>query len=196
MAQRVATEYVNANLTVPETEMPRLLAQCGTQQLRLQVFVLDNGNQEVVLEDDAGGESIRLTFERSEGNYRCSLTCRVVQPKLTNALRKMVSAFKGDAVVNRIYEGFTMVYHYMQGSVVRIAECRGSTVRTVFEYRDTIGRMEALFQLCSVEDEIGRLKQSVNELLDRRNRLTDPASVRDIDERLKYHSRLLFVLEA
>ncbi|WP_123041312.1 non-ribosomal peptide synthetase module [Cohnella candidum] len=196
MAQRVATEYVNANLTVPETDMPRLLALCGAQQLRLQVFVLENGNQEVVLEDDAGGESIRLTFERSEGNYRCRLTCRVVQPKLTNVLRKMVSAFKGDAVVNRIYEGFTMVYHYMQGAVIRIAECKGNAVRTVFEYRDTLGRMEAQFQLCSVEEEIGRLKQSVNELLDRRNRAADPGSIREIDERLKYHSRLLFVLEA
>ncbi|MBW5447836.1 non-ribosomal peptide synthetase module [Cohnella sp. CFH 77786] len=196
MAHRVATEYVNAILTVPETEMPRLLALCGAQQLRLQVFVLDGGNQEVVLEDDAGGESIRLTFERSEGNFRCRLTCRVVRPTLTNALRKMVSAFKGDAVVNRIYEGFTMVYHYVQGAVVRIAECRGSMVRTVFEYRDMLGRMEAQFQLCSVEEEIARLRQSVNDLLDRRNRASDPACVSEIDERLKYHSRLLFILEA
>jgi hypothetical protein len=195
MAHRVATEYVNANLTVPEAEMPRLIALCGAQQLRLQVFVLDNGNQEIVLQEDKGGETIRLTFERVQGAYRCSLTCRVVQPNLTNVLRKMVSSFKGDAVVNRIYEGFTMVYHYMQGAVVRIVECSGDQIRTIYEYRDTLGRLEAQFQLCSVEDEIGRLKGSVDELLDRR-RLADRNEVTEIDERLKYHSRLLFGLEA
>jgi hypothetical protein len=53
MAQRVATEYVNASLTLTEAEMPKLISLCEIQQLRLQVFVLDNGNQEVVLEEDA-----------------------------------------------------------------------------------------------------------------------------------------------
>lgn len=196
MAGRIATEYVNATLTLPEAEMPQLIALCGAQQLRLQVFVLEGGNQEIVLEDEAGGEAIRLTFERSGGRFRCSLTCRVVQHKLTNALRKMVSSFKGDAVVNRIYEGFTMVYHYMQGSVVRIAECRGNACRTVYEYRNAAQRLEARFKLCSVEDEIAGLKQSVNELLDLRNRSRDEAQLLEIDERLKYHSRLLFFLEA
>lgn len=196
MAKRIATEYVNANLKVPMADMPRLIALCGAQQLRLQVFVLDNGNQEVVLEDDAGGESIRLNFERTEGHYQCSLTCRVVQTQMTNILRKMVAAFKGDAVVNRIYEGFTMVYHYVQGSVVRIAECRENVIRTVYEYQDTLGKMESQFKLCSVEDEIAKIRQSVNELLDRRNRRKDPATVGEIDECLKYHSRLLFALEA
>jgi hypothetical protein len=196
MAHRVATEYVNANLTVSEAEMPRLIALCEIQQLRLQVFVLDNGNQEVVLEDDAGGESIRLTFECLNGNYRCSLTCRVVKPKLTNTLRALVSTFKGDAVVNRIYQGFIMVYHYMQGSVVRIVENRDGVILTVFEHRDSPGRLQAQFLLCSVEEEIGRVREAVNELLDRRNTLTDFGSLEEIDCRLKYHSRLLFALEA
>jgi hypothetical protein len=196
MAHRVATEYVNANLTVSEAEMPRLIALCETQQLHLQVFVMDNGNQEVVLEDDAGGESIRLTFERSNGNYRCSLTCRVIKPKLTNTVRQLVSSFKGDAVVNRIYLGFVMVYHYMHGSVVRIVECRNGDIRTIFEQRDSLGRLEAQFLLCSVEEEIRRVRDAVNELLDRRMALTDPEAVEEIDRHLNYHSRLLFALEA
>jgi hypothetical protein len=196
MAHRVATEYVNANLTVSEAEMPRLIALCETQQLHLQVFVLDNGNQEVVLEDDAGGESIRLTFERMNGNYRCSLTCRVMKPKLTNTLRKLVSSFQGDAVVNRIYQGFTMVYHYMQGSVIRIVECNGGLFRTVFEHRHPLGRLEAQFELCSVEEEISKLREAVNELLDQRITIRNPAGLEEVDQRLKYHSRLLFALEA
>ncbi|MCD9022733.1 non-ribosomal peptide synthetase module [Cohnella silvisoli] len=196
MAQRVATEYVNASLSLTEAEMPRLISLCEIQQLRLQVFILDNGNQEVVLEDDAGGESIRLTFERTNGEYRCVLSCRVVQPKLTNTLRKLVASYKGDAVVNRIYPSYTMVYHYIRGAVVRIVESKGTLLRTVFEQRDTVGRLESQFHLCSVEEEINRLRGSVNELLDIRNQTKEPEMIVEIDQRLKYHSRLLFALEA
>jgi hypothetical protein len=196
MAQRVATEYVNASLTLTEAEMPRLISICEIQQLKLQVFVLDNGNQEIVLEDDAGGETISLTFELRGGEYRCSLTCRVVQLKLTNALRKLVSSFNGHAVVNRIYNGFTMVYHYVGGSVIRIVEDSSAGLRTVFEQRDTLGRLESQFMLCSVEEEINRVRGSVNELLDMRNQMAEPSLIAEIDQRLRYHSRLLFTLEA
>ena len=196
MAQRVATEYVNASLTVTEAEMPVLFAMCERQQLRMQVFVLDNGNHEVVLEDEDSGEAIRLTFERSNGKYTCVLSCKVEKPRLTEALRKLVANFKGDAVVNRIYPGFTMVYHYMQGMVIRIVECKGDQLRTVFERRDTLGRLEAQFKRLTVEEEIRVVRQAVNELLDRRNLATSPKEIADIDERLKHHSRVLFALEA
>jgi hypothetical protein len=196
MASRIATEYVNASLTLPEADLPKWLDFCETHQLGLQVFVLDNGSQEVVLEDADGGESVRLTFQHHQGSYRCSLTCRVKKPRLTQTLREMISRFRGDAVVNRIYSGFTMVYHYMNGSVVRIAECKNSQVRTVFERRNLLSRLEAQFRLCSVEEEIGRLKQSVNGLLDRRNRTDEPAILKEIDESLKIHSKMLFILEA
>jgi hypothetical protein len=137
-----------------------------------------------------------LTFERENEQYRCVLTCRVVQPKLTNALRKLVSSFKGDAVVNRIYQGFTMVYHYIQGNVARIVESKGTLLRTVFEHRDTLGQLESQFNLYSVEEEISRLRGSVNELLDIRNQTKETELIAEIDKRLKYHSRLLFALEA
>ncbi|CAM3738156.1 non-ribosomal peptide synthetase module [Cohnella lubricantis] len=196
MAQRVATEYVNASIQVTEAEMPILMSLCEAQQLRLQVFVLDNGNHEVVLQDEAGGEAIRLTFERIHGHYVCVLSCRVEQLKLTNVLRKLISAFKGDAVVNRIYQGFTMVYHYLEGKVIRIVEVKGDQHKTVFEHRDTIGRMEAQFRRQTVEEEIGILRRAVNELLDLRNQTSAAAEIADIDERLQHHSRLLFALEA
>ncbi|MFB9279168.1 non-ribosomal peptide synthetase module [Cohnella cellulosilytica] len=196
MAQRVATEYVNANLQLTEAEMPKLFSICETQQLHLQVFVLDNGNQEVVLEDESVGESIRLTFERMDGCLRCSLTCRVVHPKLANALRNLVAAFRGDAVVNRIYQGFTMIYHYIQGKVARIVESKGTSLRTVFEHRDTAGSLQSLFELASVEEEINRLRGSVNDLLDLRNETADPGLIREIDQSLNDHSRILFALEA
>jgi len=196
MAQRVATEYVDACLSLSEAEMPRLISMCRLLELRLQVFVLENGNQEVVLEDAGFGETIRLAFERREGKYRCSPTCRVVHPKLTDALRKIVATFGGDAVVHRIYSGFTMIYHYIQGKVVRIVESKGAQLRTVFEHRDTAGKLEAVFRRHSVEEEISRLRGSVNELLDLRNRTDDAGAKQEIDQSLKNHSRLLFTLEA
>lgn len=196
MAHRVATEFVNVNLTVPTAEMPRLVRLCELQQLRLQVFVLDGGNQEVALEDSESGESVRMTFEFADNEYRCRLTCRIVKPRLTNVIRKMVQMFRGDAVVNRIYAGFTMVYHYRKGAVVRIAECKNGSVRTVYEHRDPIGKLEAKFQLRTVEDEIDRLKQSVNELLDQRNMVSDRVQIDEIDKALRLHSRMLFILEA
>ncbi|MBN2984868.1 MULTISPECIES: non-ribosomal peptide synthetase module [Cohnella] len=196
MAQRVATEYVNASLTLSEAEMPVFFALCEAQQLRMQVFVLDNGNHEVVLEDGDSGETIRLTFERSNGKFTCVLSCKVVKPKLTNALRKLVSTFKGDAVVNRIYSSFTMVYHYMKGMVVRIVECKGNELKTVFEHRDTLGWLEEQFKRLTVEEEIRIVRQAVNELLDRRNQATGLAEISDIDERLRHHSQVLFALEA
>lgn len=196
MAQRVATEYVNASFKVTEAEMPILMSLCEAQQLRLQVFVLDNGNHEVVLQDEAGGEAIRLNFERTNGHYVCVLSCRVVRQKLTNVLRNLIATFKGDAVVNRIYQGFTMVYHYLEGKVIRIVESKGDQHKTVFEHRDTLGRMEAQFKRQTVEAEIGILRRAVNELLDLRNQASAVSEIADIDERLKHHSRLLFALEA
>ncbi|THF83777.1 non-ribosomal peptide synthetase module [Cohnella fermenti] len=196
MAERVATEYVNATLKLTEADMQALFALSDSLELRHQVFVLDTGSHEWVLEDDSAGESLRLSFERENGIYVCALSCRVVKPRLTNFLRKLVSTFRGDAVVNRIYTGFTMVYHYRSGKVVRIAECKGGEIRTVFEQRNSIGLMEEQFKLCDVEREIGIAWQSVNELLDLRNRAVAEAEIAEIDARLKRHSQLLFALEA
>jgi len=196
MAHRVATEYVHANLTIPAADMPRLASLIEAQQLKLQVFVLENGNQEFALEDRVSGESVRLTFERCEENYRCRLTCRVVQPGLTNMLRRMVQIYRGDAVVHRIYVGFTMVYHYRNGSVVHIAECKDGAARTVFELHDPIGRLEAQFSLRSVEEEIDQLRLAVNQLLDQRNMMRDEERMAGIDRQLRQHSKLLFMLEA
>ncbi|RUS47624.1 non-ribosomal peptide synthetase module [Cohnella sp. AR92] len=196
MAERVATDYVHATLKLTEAEMPALFALSETQQLRMQVFVLDTGNHELMLEDAAAGESVRMKFERVDGMYVCTLSCKVVMPKLTNFLRKLVSTFRGDAVVNRIYPGFTMIYHYLNGKVIRIAECKGEEVHTVFEYRNTLGLIEEQFKRRHVEQEIGIVRHAVNELLDLRNRSDSESEILEIDERLKHHSRLLFALEA
>jgi len=196
MAKRLATEYVNARLRLTHEEMPRFIALMEEQQLSLQVMVLDNGNQALVLQDLAGREEVRLTFERRADGYVCELNCRVVELKLTNALRKAVAAFKGSAIVNRIYSNYIMVYYYSNGAVRRIVERTSSGERLVFEHKDTAGQLERVFRSRLVEREIGLIQGAVNELLDLRNQAQTSHEIAAIDERLKQLTQKLFTLEA
>ncbi len=63
MANRLATEYVKTCLQLTEAEMDSFIRMFKDHGASMQVKVLENGNQEVVLQDDAG-EEIVLSFER------------------------------------------------------------------------------------------------------------------------------------
>ncbi|REE69522.1 hypothetical protein A8990_13457 [Paenibacillus taihuensis] len=196
MAQRIATEYVKASLQLTAEEMAGFVRFFEDQHIKQQVRVLDNGNHEVVLEDDAGQEEVRLTFERDQDRFECELSCRIMHPKLTNAMRKAVSVFRGDAIVNRIYPNYTMTYHYTEGTVRKIVEIRGGESRVVFEFKDTVGQLEAAFRIMDVEKEIEVARGAINQLLDLRNQCKDKEQIAIIDERLALYSRNLFKLEA
>ncbi|ALS26969.1 non-ribosomal peptide synthetase module [Paenibacillus cisolokensis] len=196
MAQRLATEYVKAKLQLTTEEMPQFVRFLEEQQICLHVKVLENGNQELVLEDVAGREEVQLTFERQQDHYVCVLSCRLVHPKLTNVMRKAVAAFKGDAIVNRIYSHYTMVYHYSRGAVSRIVEQTDAGARIVFERKDTLGALEKQFRNRFVEQEIEIVQNAINELLDLRNQSKDSHEITMIDERLRELTHKLFVLEA
>ncbi|MBP1156615.1 MULTISPECIES: non-ribosomal peptide synthetase module [unclassified Paenibacillus] len=195
MANRLATEYVKTCLQLTEAEMTKFIQMFVEQGASLQVKVLENGNQEVVLPDDAG-EEIVLSFERQMNLYVCQGTCRIRNKNLVNLMRKAVSVFKGDAIVHRIYTAYTMIYTYKQGAVVKIVEKTENDEKVIFEFKDTIGQLEQLFHKNEVEQEIKQLKAQVNHLLDLRNEMAE-ASVREqIDARLRRLTHRLFVLEA
>ncbi|WP_274649923.1 non-ribosomal peptide synthetase module [Paenibacillus humicola] len=196
MAQRIATEYVKASLQLTAEEMAGFVRFFDELHVRQQVRVLENGNHEMVLEDDAGREEVRFIFERQQERYVTVVSCRLLNPKLTNAMRKAVSAFHGDAIVNRIYPTYTMVYHYEQGAVRKIVEQTAGGSRVVFEYKDTIGQLEARFNRMEIEREIGAVQHAINELLDMRNQCSDREQIAGIDERLRRFTKQLFVLEA
>ncbi|WP_168123777.1 non-ribosomal peptide synthetase module [Paenibacillus sp. HB172176] len=196
MAKRLATEYVNAKLQLKHEEMARFITFMEDQQLRSQVLVLDNGNQELVLQDVAGREEIRLTFERRQDGYVCELNCRLLAPKLTNAMRKALSTFRGSAIVNRIYSHYTMIYHYKNGAVQLIVESTASGQRVVFEHKDTLGQLERVFRSRLIEREISLIQGAVNELLDLRNQAPGSHELEEIDRRLSQLTHKLFVLEA
>ncbi|MBW7454099.1 non-ribosomal peptide synthetase module [Paenibacillus sepulcri] len=196
MAQRIATEYVKASLQLTADEMAGFVRFFEDHHVQQQVMVLDNGNHEMILEDQAGHEEVRLIFERQEDHYICELSCRLVKPKLTNAMRKAVSVFRGNAIVNRIYPSYTMVYYYEMGAVRKIVENAGGELRVVFEYKNTVGQLEERFRSTEIEREIKIIHHTINELLDLRNQCTDRDQIAGIDEQLKHHTRHLFVLEA
>jgi hypothetical protein len=196
MAKRLATEYVNAKLQLTATEMAGFIRLFEEQQIHLQVLVLGGGNQELVLEDVAGREEVRLTFERRQDYYVCVLSCRLVGPRLTNAMRKAVSAFRGSAIVNRIYSHYTMIYHYRNGSVMSIVEQTAAGERVVFECKDTALQLENVYRSRLIEREIGLINGAVNELLDLRNQATAAEEIGRIDERLADMTKKLFILEA
>ncbi|MDF2815838.1 MAG: hypothetical protein K0Q81_2038 [Paenibacillus sp.] len=195
MAQRLATEYVKTCLHLTEAEMSSFLDLLTMNQVNPRVKVTENGSQEVVFQDGAD-EEICLSFERKHGYYVCEGSCRISNPKLANLMRKAVAEFKGDAIVNRIYTSYTMNYVYKRGSVVQIMEITPSSKKLVFEYKDTLGILERMFNQELVEREISQVLQQINVLLDERNETDQPEQKQQIDDELKSLTHKLFVLEA
>lgn len=195
MAQRLATVYVKTCLMLSEAQMLEFVSLFQDHQALLRVKVLENGSQEVVLAD-TGDDEISLTFDRVGGTYICHGTCRLTGPKLTNLMRKAVSFYKGSAIVNRLYQGYTMVYHYERGAVVKIVEVKGNLETVVYEHKDTLGQLEQLFMKKSVESEIDSIYAHINQLLDLRNETNDKQLQNVIDDRLLRLTHRLFVLEA
>ncbi len=195
MAKRLATVYVKTCLILTEAEMSRFLQMIAEHQVVLKVKVCENGNQEVVIQADAGEELV-LTFERMGGQYVCKGSCQIRDAKLTNIMRKAVAAFKGDAVVHRIYTGYTIAYYYERGSVSKITELSGRGEKVIFERKDSLGEMQRLFSSRRIETEIGVTRMEINALLDLRNHVRNQNARKRIDERLQRLSHKLFVLEA
>ncbi|CAM4437046.1 non-ribosomal peptide synthetase module [Paenibacillus phoenicis] len=194
MAQRLATEYVNASMRLTEVQMSQFIHKVYDPHVRQRVKVLDNGGQEVVLEDD-GGEEVHLPFERVDGYYVCEMSFRLEKPHLTNVMRLLFAAFKGSGMVTRIYNGFMMMYYYQEGRVRKIVEYSRESYKLVFEYKDAAAELQQIYRNNDIELEIARIRKNINSLLDQRF-VADEADVERIDNELRQCSRRLFVLEA
>jgi hypothetical protein len=195
MAQRLATEYVKTTLTLSGTQMDEFLRAVDDPQVHYRIKVLDNGVQEVVLEH-AAGEEVHLFFETQEGKYICELTCRLINPQLTLFIRKLFVRFKGEGIVYRMYQGFTMVYFYNEGTVRKIMEKNAEGSKLVFEYKNTVQELQRLFQYRDVENEISNVYKLINTLLDQRNQADTPVELEQIDQKLRMSCSRLFALEA
>ncbi|GIO39850.1 hypothetical protein J41TS12_47110 [Paenibacillus antibioticophila] len=195
MAQRLATEYVNASMCLSEAQMSQFIHKVYDPHVRQRVKVLDNGSQEVVLEDD-GGEEVHLPFDLRDGNYVCELSFRLETPHLTNVMRLLFAAFKGSGMVTRIFNGFMMMYYYENGRVRKIVEYSRESYKLVFELKDTLAELQSIYRSEAIEQEIESIHTRINQLLDQRFVASQPKVLDRIDDELRNCSRRLFALEA
>lgn len=193
MARRLATEYVKASLQLTEAQLTRFLQSLALHSVGVKV--LENGNQEVVLEDGQGDE-ITFLFEKQGNRYVCVTSCRLVHPKLTQVMHKLVATFRGEAVVNRIFAGFTMTYYYEDGAVHKIEERKQQESRIIYEHKDTVRDLQKMFQKNGAEQHIDSLQKQVNRLLDERNQAHSTEFIQHIDAQLSRLAHQLFILEA
>lgn len=195
MAQRLAMEYVNATMQMTEFQLNQFLLTADTSHISHRVKILGAGEQEIVLEE-AGGEEVHLSFERKGGIYIGSLSCRVVNPHLINAVRKLFFTYKGTGTVNRIYKELTMMYYYEGGSVRRISEVRPGGTKLIYEHKYSLIEMMSLYKQQTVEQEIDSIRQKINRLLDLRNTHPHEAVIGAVDNELAQAAYRLFQLEA
>lgn len=194
MAQRLATEYVKASLQLSESQVDQFIQMFVEHHTELVVTTHVNGNRQMVFNDY--GKPITLTFTRSGSVFSCEQSYRIKDPALANLMRKVMSTFKGDAIVNRIYPDFTMVYHYNHGSVVKITEVKDETERLVYEVKNTLLELQSLYDKGNIELEIEGIRQQINCWLDVRNEATNCENRKVIDQQLAFLAHQLFILEA
>lgn len=194
MAKRIATEYVKATMRLTEAQMNKFAHQLYDPYVSQQIKVLGGNGLEAVL---AGrdGEEIHMPFNRRDGFYICECSFRLKNPRLTNVIRRMFMECKGSGQVNRIYEGFVMVYVYQEGHVVQIAEHTAENFRVLYRFRDYADELRALFANETVEREIALLRKEIDVLLELRLTCADECTRQQVDEELRAKSRRLSQLE-
>jgi hypothetical protein len=195
MAQRLETYYVKACLELTEAEMESFIQLLTEHQASIQVKVLEDGHHEVLFLNESEEDNV-LSFERKFGNYVSLGSFRLTNPNVANVMRQVVSLFKGNAVVERIYPDYTMIYEYEHGSVVKISEMKNGKERSVYSYANKLGQIETQFRRMNAEYEIVSIQREIDQLLDLRNVTLVQAEQNQIDEQLYRLSHKLFVLEA
>lgn len=195
MTQRLATEYMKAVLEIDQSEFNEFVRLFEEKEVPTEIQVLDNGDREVILFDRE--KEVPLTFKKVNGHYELDGSFRISDLELAGILRNALKKFKGYAIVHRIYVNFTMVYHYENGIVIRISEKNRHYERVIYEYKNPAMELEKLYQCDEAEREITMIKERINSLLDKRNRVkSNPVLLKEIDEQLMKYSHRLFVLEA
>ncbi|CAM5786712.1 MULTISPECIES: hypothetical protein [Brevibacillus] len=198
MAQRLATNYAKAYFTMNEEELNRFVSLFTNEHISVEVKICENGDRDVLLTDKSG--AIQLTFHRLGNRYSCESSYLIRDMHLANAMRKAMKTFRGHGIVHRIYDGFTVVYHYDEGSVVSIQEVSGDEEVSIFENTapHAAKELEELFRQTGSECEIDSIRQETDRWLDLRNwaKHAAPEKLGMIDLRLCALSRRLFELEA
>ncbi len=198
MAQRLATNYASAYFIMSEQDLDKFVNLFAKENILVHVKVCDNGDRDIIIEDRCG--EIQLPFRRVGNRFLCESSYVISDLTLANAMRKAMKTFKGHGIVHRIYDGFTVVYHYDEGAVVRIEEVSDDTETPIFEAKpgNLAKELESVFRRTGSEQEIAWIREETDRLLDLRNwaKKATPERIGAIDEKLAVLARRLFVLEA
>ncbi len=195
MAQRLATEYVKTCLRLTRVDMSKFMSMCDDQRITSQVKVLENGNHEFVFQDDCA-QAISLTFEQKSDEFHFYGSCRINNSNVVNFMRKVVSEFKGDAIVHRVYHNYKVVYSYHYGKVVKIVEVKDMKEQLIYEHKNALEQFEKQFHRLDVEKEIQHTHHYIDQLLALRYHSNQTDVHAQIDDQLKQLAYRLFVLEA
>lgn len=199
MAQRLATNYASAAFTMSGEEFDQFINHFINENINVQVKICENGDRDVILVDRFGGE-VRLSFQRAGNHFCCESSYLIKDLHLANTMRKAMKTFRGHGIVHRIYENFTVVYHYDEGSVISIQEVTEDAETSIFENHthDMKKQLESLFRQNGAEDQISMIRKETDKWLDLRNwaMKNAPDKVSSIDGKLAVMSRQLFALEA
>lgn len=195
MAQRLATEYMKAVLEVTPSELEEFVRLFEDGNFPVKAKVLDRGDREIILFDRE--DEIPLAFKNMGNYFELAGSYRISDYELAGIMRVALKKFKGFAIVHRIYTNFTMVYHYENGVVTKIAEKIGERERVIYQFRQLASELEALYKCNEAENQIFKLKEEINLLLDSRIlHVQHEETVQVIDQKLKELARRLFILEA
>jgi len=191
MGQRISTNYIKVLLEIKADKMERFIQIFRQNNLDIKAKFLDNGHLELKILGQRG--QISLCFERKKDRFEFDGSYQIFDGKLADSMRRALKEFKGDAIVHWLYHGFTMIYYYENGTVVKIAEKSQKSERILYKYTNFNGQLEWVWRNRDAEKEIDKIKGQINNLLDLRNTCPD---ARKIDQRLKELSHQLFILEA
>lgn len=211
MAHRLATEYIESRLEISKQEIMKLLEILRMNGITYDVVGENDDIRAIHVQKDQ--DHMLFTFVLEQDRYVFEGSFRLKQREMVNAMREIVAQFKGNAIVKRIYDHFSISYHYEFGTVVKIVEHGQERDQMIFERKHQHGeyvqtndretstqrQLETLFLRTDVEHRIEEIRSEIDQFLDIRNRLkTSQVRVqRDaIDKRLRALSRKLLVLEA
>jgi hypothetical protein len=190
MARRVATDYKRLHLEIRSEQLQDLINWFVTHFASSEVRVFDNGDTELMLCDD--DVYIPLIFRPFGSHYLFEGSFCTKDLTLANALRKAIQAYKGHAVVHRIYPTYVVVYTYEYGTVTRIEEVKDKEVRLVYENKNTLNRLRRMLADDRLETYLEWVKWQIDWLLDQRLK---GEHVQAIDQKLAELARELIALE-
>lgn len=219
MGRRIATEFETIRLTLGGAEVESLLKRLREANIPLYEHVLKNGDVEVgysalhnafylrLIQEryaaDEGGERYGSGEDGREPHASVQATTRFravgagqfTDPEVAEVIRRIIAEFRGEALMKRVYRGFSVLYTYVEGRVVRIVERTSYGERVIYERAES-GRVtfDPSSEDLSLAAEVALLKAEIDRLLDVRN-AAKPSDIPAVDAALKALARRLMALE-